>query len=931
MATSAIIDLGMAPIADDHARARAEKSEGGPGPASKAKNCAECRRMKLKCSRTIPCQNCIRRGCASLCPDGSLVSKGNRLILANTEDLHARIETLSSRIRDLESALSSLHAKHSDEPHPLLTRDQLLTGTIRKEEEDPHEVPVTSFGSLMLGGDGTSKFFGATSGAEWTVPLEDDTPEEGYACVPVSVTNALANQIQGSQGGITGGSHGVPTSLSNPFGTVANLDVISQSFPHSVDRSMLDIPALKRLVIQELPPREKAISLINLYYARVAWEFDPVPRKRLIEEVFGPCYDNLQNPPISGHAMALLYAVFGLGMFHNPEQSNYGALAHQFIVLSRACLATECIYVHTSITAIDALILHIQYFDMSDDPGGGAKAWAALGTTLKLAQSIGLHREPSMWNLSKEEIQRRRRTMWELVAYDLWFSLHFGRPPMISRQHFDVELPMDAPELEVADTNFHRGKHYFTQVCLWPVLDLSLGVKGTYAAVLKMDKRLRDWVLPVHMQANVCAPPDDSQTGLIFQRTLMFIAREITLMCLHRPYFACALLEPPFDPLRSKYSRSVLAAYASACAILNRIRTLYAREPIIIVRFSIFWTHSFSAAMTLGAIASRAPDSPLASTALVEFDHAVEMFDRAKHGYRAGRLLPVLQELKVKAHAAVDSYRNGTWQRPSGKDAGLFPGLGGAKAELYHTRQQRDRGVSKSPSNGPSPPSIDDVEGAGIMSSLGTVKVNTLDAYFQSFGQPSPAASTAPGLSIDTGNQSSPATSSSIYQIPMEVPSSDAFLHGVLTGDWGGMKPLDSAPGNPYDLLQVPPQQYNYNTSVSPQYYATPPLGPQGLQGQQNFTTLGHSPFSDPGSSDSGNSLSGSTPGMLNYDTRPALLQALAEPQIGSTAYGPSFTLQGFAESQQQQTALSGASGGEAATILWEDFLRDLGTGFNAR
>lgn len=77
-----------------------------------------------------------------------------------------------------------------------------------------------------------------------------------------------------------------------------------------------------------------------------------------------------------------------LGMFHNPEQANYASLAHQYITLSRASLATECIYVNTSITAIDAMILHINYFETSDDPGGAAKAWATLGTTMKLAQSV---------------------------------------------------------------------------------------------------------------------------------------------------------------------------------------------------------------------------------------------------------------------------------------------------------------------------------------------------------------------------------------------------------------------------------------------------------------------------------------------------------------------------------------------------------------
>ncbi|KAG9041130.1 hypothetical protein FS842_002709, partial [Serendipita sp. 407] len=319
--SSSIVDLGMVPIDDVYSKNR----ETGPVPSSKAKNCAECRRLKQKCDRKVPCQNCIRRGCSSLCPDGQLVSKGNRLILSNTEDLHSRIEDLSSRIRELESALATSHGKHSDEPHPLLTRDQLLTGTIRKEEEDPNEALVTSFGSLMVGGDGTAKFFGATSGAEWVIPLEDDDPDNGYKCTPVSVVNGISLSLDSIKNqsnlaappnnpGISSRNTAAP-SLSyglSPYENAADLDLISNAFPHSIDRTLLNIPALKQLVMTELPPREKAISLINLYYGRVAWEFDPVPRKRLIEEIFLPLYDNLQDPPVSSHAMGLLYAVFGL-------------------------------------------------------------------------------------------------------------------------------------------------------------------------------------------------------------------------------------------------------------------------------------------------------------------------------------------------------------------------------------------------------------------------------------------------------------------------------------------------------------------------------------------------------------------------------------------------------------------------------------------
>lgn len=58
----------------------------------------------------------------------------------------------------------------------------------------------------------------------------------------------------------------------NPFKHIPDLDIINAAFPSSMASELTDIPALKRLVISELPPREKAVSLINTYYSRVAWQ-----------------------------------------------------------------------------------------------------------------------------------------------------------------------------------------------------------------------------------------------------------------------------------------------------------------------------------------------------------------------------------------------------------------------------------------------------------------------------------------------------------------------------------------------------------------------------------------------------------------------------------------------------------------------------------
>lgn len=108
---------------------------------------------------------------------------------------------------------------------------------------------------------------------------------------------------------------------------------------------------------------------------------------------------------------------------------------------------------------------------------------------------------------------------------------------MISRQHFDVEIPLDEPEASAAEPCFHRGKHHFSLQCLWPVLDLALASanRGSYSAILKLDKKIRDWTLPKHMKITKNFPPsEDQQTAYTFQRTVIFIVREVSLMCLHR-------------------------------------------------------------------------------------------------------------------------------------------------------------------------------------------------------------------------------------------------------------------------------------------------------------------------------------------------------------------------------------------------------------
>jgi hypothetical protein len=115
---------------------------------------------------------------------GQLSQGQGKLILANTEQLHQKLEIMSSRIRALEDALQNLHAKISRQIHPLLTPELLMiksTFGLTDGEQIPkpsQDEPASSTrdaesvasidadGTFVSRDTGAPAFFGASAGAE---------------------------------------------------------------------------------------------------------------------------------------------------------------------------------------------------------------------------------------------------------------------------------------------------------------------------------------------------------------------------------------------------------------------------------------------------------------------------------------------------------------------------------------------------------------------------------------------------------------------------------------------------------------------------------------------------------------------------------------------------------------------------------------------
>ncbi|KDQ19099.1 hypothetical protein BOTBODRAFT_483871 [Botryobasidium botryosum FD-172 SS1] len=628
-----------------------------------ALSCAECRRLKLRCDRQFPCQSCRKRGCAAICPDGALTTgKGNRFILANTEELHNKISELQDRIISLEEALSSLQATVSNEPHPLLREDLLRikasitattaapeaststgeskagvsvklpklvakppTGNDSAEEEGP-EV-LSAFGTLKIDDQGKSRYFGSLAGAQ--LLLGSDESDDEAPCDPRAPPPAL-----------------------RPMENLLPNEVAKLAHTYPFAMNPCDYEGTRRQLEGLLPPAAKAWSITQKYYEYSTWQFNCVPRQWFTDRVLVPLYEPQRNADQAPeHQLALVYMVFALGTLIDLDLPPFHPDAEHYHQLARAALALDS--QGTSIMAVQALILMAYFNQLTDKKNGPGLSWMVMGIAVKMGTGIGLHRDPKRWKMDPEQTDLRRMVFWELACFDAWQAQGFGRPPMITFEHVDTALPIDWEERVNAagqvESSFYRLKYTYTELLL-STLNTAFGAqRPTYETILRLDRRIRDFHVPDHMrvpglQEMDHVVPNDTEPPtlhLTMQRHLLFFVKEITLLYLHRSFFARALTEQPGDPFKSRYAASVLACYRSSSGVLAGIRNAYQLHPGLVPRFYMFWTHAFSSAIVLAAIVTRSPGCNLAYRALGELDAAYTMFKAASElqGSRATKAL----------------------------------------------------------------------------------------------------------------------------------------------------------------------------------------------------------------------------------------------------------------------------------------------------
>ncbi|KAH8104100.1 fungal-specific transcription factor domain-containing protein [Cristinia sonorae] len=619
-------------------------------------SCAECRRLKLKCDKKLPCGSCVRRGCTTICPNGSLsAGQGTRFILADTDQLHRKISEMSERIRQLEDALAIFQSGVSSERHPLL-RDELLSikfgPEVRRtvdEEATRNKLAssIDALGTLTVGEHGETKFIGRSGGSETlfltVAPQMFGTNEDSDDLETPSLDDTIEN--------------------------------ISITFPLTIIEDGAD-EILRRLE-GELPSRPRAWALCEAYLAHFAWWFRPVKRDELINEILSPIYKTVGDPsnqggyhPKSGcggrcpHLLAVLYFILAIGALVDLTLPTCSVEAEKYYRLGRASLSLRSILDSPEFETVQAVALMAAYHSTCDSRYSVESAWSLASLACKLSQALGLHRDSARWGLDPKIVDRRRNLFWETFIFEAVHCMSLGRPPAASRLHVDCELPADDEQSLDKDGDslegFWHWKLGFTQSIIVHAHDILLNAEPPdYEMILNLDRKIRELSVP---KVKLYPKPTDEEyndAGLCMQSCLMSQLRSVAMLAIHRTFFAQALLDHPTNPLRSPYAPSFLAANRCASVLIKSFLHHCERFPSLCGRFWNLWTHAFTACVILGSTVSRCPGATMAPSSLIELDLAVDLFRKgAEHSKRARQALPMLIFLRKKASGAYQQFRN---------------------------------------------------------------------------------------------------------------------------------------------------------------------------------------------------------------------------------------------------------------------------------
>ncbi|KAF7322074.1 Zn(2)-C6 fungal-type domain-containing protein [Mycena kentingensis (nom. inval.)] len=768
---------------------QAESSKAAASNSRKT-SCAECHRLKLKCDKKVPCGSCVRRGCFSICPTGTLRStgRGKRSVLSEVPELTAIISEMGERIRQLEHAVANTHDTNgsSSSQHPLL--EQVLPQA--SPSAPAHNVEVDA-GSFSVNHDGHAIYYGPSAGAETLLSIEAwrEQPRLGF--------NAATESFRIS----TDGSHtwDVSSSLDSLYG--------------------------------HLPSQPRAWSLCEKYFQNGCWTAMPLMQDEAVELLAQVYTSNAQRA--SAHQLAVVYLVFALGALVDLDLPSYSDAADQYFDLGCAAMSVTSFWDQPSVLTVQMLTLLATYYAHGGRRFTMDGAWTAISMAANMAQRLGMHRRSFADKLPPKFRYRCQALFYECYAMETIYGLSIGRPTGTPASDISCPLPPDEYNTLQPFVRINRGYRQarwrwttearsspFLAFFLRHLVNSEADNSTDHGGLSRLRKtELRDRARPRPANTPLCAAvavsgiprtrkralprrvhPEEFDSAVLQDQLIEYTV----MMYIHSSSFVEAMRDSPTNPLASQYAASYLAAYRSASEIIKADIKNFTAYPALFTRWWAIWKSLFNAAIIVGTVATRYPGSSMAPHAIVELFTAVDLIEKgAVSSGRAQSGLSILQRLRDKAINVYSQFSGHNLTPPPSSDVQteeelkIFAGYTRVVAKKVISHVAADAGAGANHSKAVAPtlapearhdipsPSRTSSDGSNPNPSTGpspTSQWNSLGLDFGFAGDPQPPLTQQPEPQGDV-----PWPRAFDPTIVRYFDTGDPFSGpGCPTGDWGG-------------------------------------------------------------------------------------------------------------------------------------------------
>ncbi|KAF2006287.1 hypothetical protein P154DRAFT_517921 [Amniculicola lignicola CBS 123094] len=426
---------------------RVQKSGSISGPSSNPRSCVTCRKRKVKCDKKQPCSNCVRAKIECIFPGPGRAPRKSRKppdgeLMDRLKRLEGMVHTLNAQVEEHEQEAADRENKNKSRQG---SQEACPSGT---QQACPFEGARNASVAVDNSVEGLESRFGR---------LVVDQGRSRY--INNSFWASLNNEVEDLKAILIEPSDDEDEDQESPEGS-SSYSFQHQGFIFGYSSSSVDMLSLH-------PTPERARAFWEIYKENV----DPLVKVLHVPTIEPVIVDAMTHPEkVPKGLECLMFAVYyGAVTSFMPDEcknawgEDRDALLQKYRFGLEQALARANFLFCDETVILQAFVVFLMLLRRNED---ARKIWTLTGLVVRIAQTLGVHRDGTHFDLPPFEIEMRRRLWWQVCILDARSSEDHGCDPTIVEATFDTKMPLNVNDVDLKPTmlEFPKERIGFTDM-----------------------------------------------------------------------------------------------------------------------------------------------------------------------------------------------------------------------------------------------------------------------------------------------------------------------------------------------------------------------------------------------------------------------------------------------------------------------------------